>query len=342
MFRRPANVGLDLGHFSLKCAVLEHGSTAIKKLWQGEILPSRESEDQTPSPQELRGTLQSILSIASRDGVPLDRGASASIQDEAIVFRYIELPELAKKDLDAGVRNVAKKYIPFPLDKVILSHLPVPLIAKKTDKMAVFFIAIPSEPLASLKSLMKDCKIDVRGIIPSEIALTRALVRNYDLPRDQFLALVHTGFHVTQVIIVRDGFPYLIRSFPIAGKKFTYGFQSARTARLAWREAEYKKLEYDATSKNAAVEPFIVAWLAEIEKSLKAFAGLVPGAPQKVSGIFLSGGSAGMKGLDQRLSSHVNLPTTLLTLQNLRLGSNQPIAGHAASYAVALGLAVQD
>jgi type IV pilus assembly protein PilM len=340
MFRRQTRIGLDLGQHSLKCALIEADRGNVRTLWRGEILPDRKSHDQDLGPDDLCARVEALLNSCRGEGLAFDKTVSASIQGEGTVFRYIELPPLSKKELENAVPSVARKFIPFPMSEVSLSFINVPQMSGKEKKSGVFFVAAPRKNVEELQSLLKRCAVSLNKIEPAELAMVRTFSRNHNVPKEQISGLVHVGFHLTHVIVVHDGCPYFARNFSTAGRKFTYAFQMAHQS--AWEDADRYKLEYDATGREVPIEPFLTRWLDDVKKSFGFFTSQFPADRPVVKKAYLSGGSALMQGLHQRLAEYLNMPVEVSGFERLRFDAEKSSPGNLPIFNVAIGLALEE
>lgn len=338
MFEKKPVMGLDIGQYSIKLSVIEPDNKTIYNLWKREILPDRISYDQSLKGKELEIRLLEILKDYKKKNTGGFRSVSASIQGENTFCGYIEFPHMSNKELEFAVPSVAHKYIPFPLEQVGLFYVPVPHVHKDKKKSAVFFVAAQKKSVKELDSILTNANIKISGLEVPVFPLVRNFSANHKPADEQFYALVHTGFRLTHIIIVKDGFPYYAREFSLAGRDFTYAFQMG--FQNSWDSAEKYKLNYDANSREIHIEPFLTRWLDEVKKSLDFFTKQFKDVSPVINKLYLSGGTSLLKGLDLRLSEYINIPVTIDSIEQLKWKSegNPPLNFNTFNIATGLGL----
>lgn len=334
MAKQKLAVGLDLGEYSLKCAVVDPNSGALHGLWQAEVFSERQSQEQRIEREILRDRLRDLLGQCENKFPGFNRQVMTSVPGE--FFRYLELPVMSAKELEVGVPFEAQKHIPFPLEEVTLNYLSVPQLIQDKKKSAVFFVAAHKEGVKALTTLLEDCGLNVERVEVPTLALSREFTRNHLKSSNEFLALVHLGFGSSRVIVIQNGYPYYTRKISLAGRDFTYGFQMSH--QWSWQEAEKHKLSYDVSRREVALEPFLDRLSEEIKKSLDFFAKEFQTKEGKVSKVFLSGGTALMGGLGPYLSERLGLAVAVDSWNELQPNREQKKL-EAAPYKIAMGLA---
>ena len=306
---RQMELGFDLGTESLKCALVERGTGRVLSLWQNVLLPGRVSKNEKVENQELCRRF-SEMSREFRQKFPdLPMEINAIIQGEWTVNQYLEFPSMSAKELPLAVEAKATKNIPFPIDQINLDFVEVPVLGDKDGRIAVFVAAAHKESLEKFKNFLNGCGFTVKGLETPVLPLAREFGKNHSGIGKAPVMLVHSGFRMTQVIILIDGYPYYSREFNLAGRDFTYAFQMAFQA--SWEEAEEYKKEYDVKKRDATLEPFLLRWLEDIEKTWMFFRTNFPQVKEKLSRIYFSGGTSRMKNLDAVLSEKMDVPVVI-------------------------------
>jgi type IV pilus assembly protein PilM len=330
-------MGFDLGQHSLKFAVVERGSGNIVSLMEFPVLPSRQAKNETLEGSDLQKWLTALVKESKKKAPMMGMDINAVVQGDWTVNQYVEFPQLPGKELDIAVESRAMKGIPFPPDKIKLDYVPVPTLDPDSTQQAVFVAAAHRDTLKKFREFLAGCGFNVKRVEPTVLPLAREFARNHKTPGDEFYALVHTGFKLTHVVILRKGFPYYAREFSLGGRDFTYAFQMGFQS--SWDEAEDYKLEYDALTRDATIEPFLARWLDEVKKSTRFFKDRFPEFSPDVKKVFLSGGTAGLKNLDRVLSSHIEMPVER-DGWDLLSPISRKLPGSPWQYKVAVGLTI--
>ena len=327
LFKKQLKAGLDIGQDSLKYILLDEGRGIIHYGREEKNFPGREKKDDILAGERLKEKLKSFLSVCQKECSAFSDNVNTAIHCEDTICQYIDLPKLTKKEMDVAVPSRAIKYIPFPMDTVNLSYITVPSIKKEENKTGIFFDAAQKKSVEDMKNMLEQCGLQIENMCSPVLSLVREWSKNHGL-KDNFYVLVHTGFCMTYVIILQDRYPYYFREFSTGGRDFTYAIQMGE--QISWKEAEGYKMSYDATEKDISMEPFMIKWLDEVKKSLEFFNKQFRSQSISINKVFLSGGTALMKGLDSRLSEYINIPVISDTWNRIKIdtkftGSLEPV-----------------
>lgn len=337
MFGKKARVGIDVGNFSLKVAAIEPRSRSCY-VWQGELFPHRETQYQDLKTQELADRVKALLERAQASLPSWNKGVSTALQGEAVQCGYLELPKLSAKEATTAVTSALHRELPFPVEDSHVTTIAVTPLSGQSGKMALFYAAVKKAAATQRAKLLEYCDLAPKAIEVSAVALCREFERNHKLKPGAFYALVDVGFEYSQVVITRDGMPYYLRDFPLAGKQFTYAFQMA--TQISWDKAEQYKREYQIGAKDFAIEPFLQDWTEEVQRSLQHFAGRHPDLDIAYEKVFLSGGTAHWKGLDSRLQQTLGVSVARDGWDQFEPARGGAAEDEAGCYKVALGLAL--
>jgi len=332
-------IGLDAGQYAVKVAALDTRKKRILYLGQAEVFPERERRDQVLKPKELFENIYPAIQIFDKKIPGFKNNIISMIQGEETVSGYIELPpaQLSKKELDLAVQSRVLEHLPMGIEHFSVSYLPVPPLDKNSGKTSYFFAAANKASVDEVSAAMKQQGMSLQGMEIPALALAREITLNRKPEPDSFVALVNVGFHLTQVVIIRDGYPYYAREFALAGRDFTYAF--AMLDQIPWKQAEQVKLTYDVQERGVALEPFLVGWLDEIKQTLRYFKNRI-GKGAEAKRVVLSGGSAVMKNLDRLLAEHLAMDVAIDSWHNLECP--QRFAGESApAFKIAAGLAAE-
>jgi len=304
-------LGLDIGTYSIKLAVCEQNRRDIEKLSEIEIFPDRKFMDQNPDEQGIAQKVSAILSEHLSA-----QSLNLCIQGDGAISGYAELPKLKPEQEDLAVKSIARKCIPYTLEEAVITYRAVPPMSGKSDRTGIFFISISRENLDRYLHILKEGGLRADSFIMSSIALVNSHSMNYDKNPDKFSVLVNCGNMLTTVVIIRNGFPYFMRNFTIAGANFTYAFQMG--LQLTWQEAQKRKSDYDVMAKEVFFEPVIARWLEQIKKSIDGFKNMNRSHSPDIDTIYLAGGSSRLKNLDSRISEFTGIDVTVETWKNLK------------------------
>lgn len=335
-FKKKISVGIDIGNYSIKAAVMNARRNTIIDLVQKEILPERKYINDVIDEDRILSVCKDVLGDYINPNSRYDPEIFLSVQGEGVVCSYIEFPPLEKKQLEMAIQSTTVKYIPYPIGESVITYISVPpLNENDQSSKAFFFISINKSFIDKRTELIKKLGVFSKKSDAFIIPLIKSFTENHGKFQDEFRAIVNAGSSYTSVIIIKNGFPYFARDFSIGGSDFTYAFQMA--SQSSWKEAEDYKLNYDFTHKEHSVESIFLRWLEQIRKSINAFTRLDRKLNLTVSKILLTGGSAQLNNLDKRLEESLNIPV-VKDEWNLLKPKSRNIDSFAGSFNIALGL----
>ena len=335
--KKKAFLGIDIGHYSLKAAVLDSGRNRIIDLIEKQIMPERQYFEDSVEEDKIVTRCKDALDLYLSGKSGYETEFSSSIQGEGAISNYIEFPALDKKKLEMAIKSSTIKYIPYPIDEAEITYIPIPPLKNSEENKAFFFSAINKSFINKERTFMEKCGIKLSKTENFIIPLLKSFSVNQGKFPDEFITIIYVGSRITSVVVIRDGYPYYARDFSVGGSDFTYSFQMA--SQSSWQEAEDYKINYDFTLKKHSVESALLKWLEQIRKSLAAFKSLNRKLDLSISRIFLTGGSARLMNLDKRLSQYLDIPVVVDSWKNLKpdIHNDKVFAG---TFNLAIGLSL--
>ncbi|MBI3926687.1 MAG: pilus assembly protein PilM [Armatimonadetes bacterium] len=316
-FSRPREAGLDLGSHSIRWAVATPDGRGVESVSSMRILGQRNSM-QDPVPEEFfRDRVVALL----RELPPGVRNLRAALQGSGTAYGYLEFPHLSDSELEIAAQAEAQQWVPFAPADFRLSCTRVPPLQR--DGSAVFYAAARKDEIRKLRELLAMAGCSASRIEVPPIALAREFEHNHRPPEDQIFALVHVGFSLTHLVLVRNGFPYFARDFRPAARDLLYALQMGEG--IPWEQAERQLADSDSFS----LEPPLERLTTAVRRSLDSFGEGVP-----VRAVYLSGGGA-CQALRTRLECELGIPVQLEEWERLWC------EGEPGLFAIAVGLAVE-
>lgn len=218
-------LGIDLGSSSVKIVELTKEKErvfltnyAIAQIKEGAIFNISELKDEEIA--------KIIADLIHRAKITSHR-ATISLSVEKTFSTVITLPAMPEKELGAAVPYEAQKYVPLPLDEVVLDWNIIsvgnskgPEIAAKgaTDSISpaggnspasegvstiqVLLLAVPKEIINRLTKIASLAKLELTALEQEAFSLTRALIGN---DKNAYV-VVDLGRKTTDLIVVDQGF----------------------------------------------------------------------------------------------------------------------------------------
>ena len=181
-------------------------------------------------------------------------------------------------------------------------------------------------------------------------ALENAYESVYPSAQTDTVLFMNIGASFTNMSIVEKGISRVVRDVFISGNTLTKAIQQQFQCDV--KTAEQKKITHglrkirrdpEAQQVNEVLLPIARDLLAEVQRSIDFY--LSQGSDRSVSKIFLCGGSANLKSLDQFLSNELKIPVEIFNplalLQNAPTDLSEEQKSLLPQMAVAIGLATR-
>lgn len=359
-FKPKSKLGVDIGTASIKVVEMSKESGRFKLENYGLFEP--ESIDETVnvpgrsaakaahlSDQDLAWGVREVL---KRAGIKA-RDVVASIPSFSTFSTIISMPYLSEKDMAKTIPFEARKYVPLPLEEVVLdwsiinisSNSPQPLASQQTGPkpptVDVFMVAVHKQETERYKNIMKSAGLNLRALELENSALIRALLGNDLSP----VAIVNIGGRSTSVLIVDNGYERVSHNYEVGGFEITKSISRSLNVNLK-RAEELKRSfgikEVDNNVIQQAMSSLIDMMAFETKKTIHSYEEL---KNTKVTKIILVGGLANMPNFADYFGAKLGMPLTIgnpLARLIVPPGLNKIQAELNATFAIAIGLAMRE
>lgn len=339
MAKKQSYLGVDLGGSSIKIVELKTENNRPQLVTYGFIDETYNivKDDTKEARAEIAAHLKELL---KRSKVSTEN-AVAALPSFSVFSSIISLPAMNKKDLISAVRWEAKKFVPIPLEEMILDwevlgglpeeknkkkdgtfahtmkkvdpekKLEVEVEQKKnTDdsqksNLRVLLTAAPKNMVNNYVALFKEVGLRLVGLETESFAIERALVGNDRNP----IMVIDIGGAATSIIIYAEGVPILNRSIDLGGKSITQSMMDAM--QMTYEQAEQFKRDLSVTVGSESmnnlpkqVKYVINSIMNEIRYILNIYRNQYK---QPISKIVLTGGSAFLGNLTQYIQENFNI-----------------------------------
>ena len=375
LFGEKGKLGIDIGTAAIKIVELEKtgGRFVLKNYGLFEL---KDTDIQSSGP----GTGQSILKLPDQEIVwglkellkksnMKSTNAIVSIPSFSTFTTIIEMPYLSEQELAKALPFEAKKYIPIPLNEVILDWSIIDIMRPASDidgalsrgdgslsrriqqqstsalgrptTVQVFLAAVPRDETEKYKRIMKSAGLNLKALELENTALIRALLGNDLSPT----AIINIGGRSTSIVIVNKGYERVSHNYEIGGFEITKSI--ARSLGVSIKKAEELKRklgmkEIDENIVNEAMVSLIDMMAFETKKTINNYEG---SKKQKVSRILLVGGLTNMPSFinyfKQKLDMDVYGSNSFARIMYPE--SLKPVIQELANtFSIATGLAMRD
>ncbi len=315
LFGKKNTLGIDLGSHGLHIASVDARGRECE-VWSRELHPHGGSKDDSLVGEALRARIQTLLTQAERDFKRWSKSVIVGVQGAHLVGGYLEYPQLKDDELDMAVLSSVTREVPFPIDSLKIVHMPVPPL--RPGRKAVFCSVWKRTAGRRLRQLFESCDLKVRRLEATGIGLTRELYQNRALDPKRFQAIVNIGHELTQVVVVKAGYPYYLRDIPVGGRDITFAIQTG--SNVNWGEAEQIKRSYPLFELTHTAGPILGEISYEVGRSLAYFRKRY--ATDEIDSVSLSGGTALLRDFPEWLEEELRLPVRRESWQQLRARSD--------------------
>jgi len=308
----PEPFALDLSDRSIKIAklsknkgrfVLEKFSeTAVKEglLKDGEIVSE--------------GDLSRIITKAVSDSKVKGRYVSCSLPDQKSFLRVIQLPHARKEEIQDAIRWEVEANIPMKLDEVYFDWQILPPLHDKVEHFDILVSAAPRDLVDSYIKLFAGAGLKPISFEMESLATARCLIKEGSSEQPVLIAdLGRSGMN----FIIYAGRGIRLASYSqISGDAITENI--SRDLKVSKAEAEKLKIKSGFSKKNKKVFEASVPIMTDLKQQIKKYLDFYSGHRSHVhdgkfgiSKILLCGGGAKLKGIEEYLSSSLDLPVEI-------------------------------
>lgn len=335
-------IGVDIGTSSIKVVQLrrERGRVILETYGAIALGPyaGLEIGRATALPAE---KLAEALKDVVREANVTTVDAALSIPYASSLVSIIKLPAAAEKQLAQVVPIEARKYIPVPINEVMLDWFVVSGGSGKAQdgKLDVLLVAIHNDTLAKFRSIASDAQLAVSFFEIEVFSAARAALEHGIAP----VAVVDMGAATTKFYVVERGLIQESHIISHGAQDLTLSLSRALGITVA--QAEERKRRFGLAGEGGpelkqSLELTLGPLFAELSRTITSFEQRVN---QTLSGLVLTGGGAALKGIKEfaqgRLQTEVRLADPFGKAQAPAF--LEPIlkeAGPEFSVAVGLGL----
>lgn len=337
-------VGVDIGSSSVKAVQLRKKGRQVELVNAG-------IADLSPD-AIVDGAIMDTLSVSAAITKVFDenqigtRNVATSVSGSAVMVKRITVAATSEEDLAAAIPGEAQRQLSagpaeLNLDYQLLGPSTAP------NALEVMLVAARREKVSGYTGVLSQAGKRPQVIDVDAFAVQNSFENGYQPPPDQTFALLNIGASQMNVNIVCNGVPLFARDIPFGGMQFTEALQ--KSLDLSYEEAEKVKLgeehpKVTAEARDAALASVSQSLVAEIRGTFSFFRQMTGAA--NIDRIYLSGGTARLAGLAERVEQALAIPVEILDpLRGISVIPNDFDAGELARLsprlAVAVGLALR-
>ncbi|MDZ4221865.1 MAG: pilus assembly protein PilM [Patescibacteria group bacterium] len=337
-------LGIDIGTNSIKLVELESVSGRPRLVTYGmvevdsSITRSSQGSDASGEQSDNQKMAQALMALLKKTGAR-SRAAVAALPNFSVFSSVISLPRLGDKQLAEAVKWEAKKFVPMPIENVVLDwkilneeskdaeagqETPEQAAQKQAQQQAagqddangnlakcktvaqILLTAAPRHLVGRYVSVFKLAGITLLSLETESFALARSLVGS----EEGSILIADVGSLTTDVTVVKKGIPVFSRSINVGGSTVTRAI--ADSMGVSMERAEQFKHDTGAAAAaggtgGSGVVNMIQQSFNPVISEMKYTLELQQRSGASVEKILLTGGSAFLSSLDSYLSSSLGV-----------------------------------
>lgn len=325
-----AQVGLDIGNFSVKIAQIKKGPLPGRGGLSFAFAPIQGNKTQGRVSEAIRQAFRSLAIDSNK--------VNLSISGPNIIMRYIILPVMKEADLAKSLEFELEKYIPYKKEDAIIDHCILSRITH--NQMIVLLVAAELKLIQERINLIKDAGLEPQLINVDALALTEAFREVSPHPKG-VVAILDIGYCLSKLVVLENGVPYFSRDIEIG----EYDIAQMISEKINIDFALAKELAYNPEDRLKEITEVAKFELNSLLNELSlSFEYCERNLEKTVSQLYLCGGGSKVKIILDFLEKIPNLKISLWdTMQGFKISSShkaQELEKYGSLMGVAIGLAL--
>ena len=271
---------------------------------------------------------------------------ATSVSGNAVIVKKISLPQMTTEELAESIHWEAEQYIPFDIQDVSLDYEVVEG-GGSGGNMDVLLVAVKKDKIGDYTSAISQAGKNPAIVDVDVFALQNCYEVNYGIDAGRVVALLNVGASIMNINITKGATSIFNRDIAVGGNQYTDAIQ--KDLNLSFDQAEALKKGARVEGANPDnLQPILQAVseniALEIQKTFDFFK--ATSSEDRIDRIFLSGGTAKVKGLQELLADRFDAGVELLNpfnsvTYNPREFDPDFISDIGPSAAIAVGLAAR-
>jgi type IV pilus assembly protein PilM len=300
--RSKLSAGLDIGSGIVKLVVIDHSrpEPEIVQVATSPLVPDAIVEGEIMDPVLVAETVRAII-----DGAGLKRrDVVSAVGGHDVIVKKIPMDRMSQSDAREVIRWEAEQHVPFDMENV---QLDFQILDPDADspQMAVLLVAAKREFVENRISLLGDAGLNPLMIDVDAFALHNAFERNYPDVREGMVALLNIGHETTNVNLISNGAPALVRDVPFGTRRLRESLQRERGLPVERAESVLQG-QAEPEVLRALLQERIDELAVGVERAA-AFV-MTQSGGDGVSRVYLSGGGACVMGMVDAVAARMGVP----------------------------------
>jgi type IV pilus assembly protein PilM len=235
--RNKISAGLDIGSGLIKLVVVDHSrpEPEIVHVATSPLVPDAIVDGEVMDPVLVAETIQSLVQSVGLKS----KQVVAAVGGHDVIIKRIQMDRMSREDAREVIRWEAEQHVPFDMENVQLDFQILDPEGSGAQ-MSVLLVAAKRELIDNRMNLLADAGLSPSVIDVDAFALYNAFERSYPDAVEGLVALVNIGHETTNLNLLDDGVPVLVRDIPFGSRKLREALQRDRG--LTAEEAAHGRL----------------------------------------------------------------------------------------------------
>ncbi len=201
--------GLDIGTTAVRVVQLRGGGPT-KALVKYGYVPIDSTTALSDAKADQQKVLKSIKDLVDQAGITV-KDVAVGLPSNRVFTTVVDVDKLSPGELQKSIMYQADSLIPMPASESKLDWAKLGDSPKEADKFEILLSSVSREYIENRLDMLESIGLNVIAFEPDSLALARALTAP-DNPAPTMV--VDIGSKTTDIVIVMNGSPRLIRSIP--------------------------------------------------------------------------------------------------------------------------------
>src|SRR5687767_2084352 len=281
--RNKVSAGLDIGSGFVKLVVIDHSRAEpeIIQVATSPLVPDAIVEGEVMDPVMVADTVRSLVESSGLK----NKNVVAAVGGHDVIIKKIPMDRMAHADAREVIRWEAEQHVPFDMENVQLDFQILDE-GGSSPQMQVLLVAAKRELIENRLSLLADAGLNPAMIDVDAFAIHNAFEQSYPDALRGLIALVNIGHETTNVNLLEDGVPILVRDIPFGSRRLRESLQRERGLTADQAEAALQGKE-SSVDLRALVEDRVDELAVGVERAA-AFI-LAQSGGEGIGRVFVSG-----------------------------------------------------
>ncbi len=315
-------VGLDIGTSSIKAFQLKESGGGYQ-LVHAAVKPLDPEIIVDGTVMDAERVASAIREIYQENKITC-KDVALSVSGISVIVKKINLPEMTVEELDESIQWEAEQYIPFDIEDVNIEfQILRPVGEEGKRQMEVLLVAVKKDKINEYTSLAKESGLNPVVVDVDVFALENMYEINYELNKNEAVALIDIGAGIMNINVVSDSMPAFTRDISIGGNQFTEAIQ--KEFGVSYEEAEkVKKGQEIEGVKFQDVVPILESVsndiASEILRSFDFYRATASASKDQIARVMISGGCSKLKGFREFLAKQLGMEVEIINpFQNIEI-----------------------